>query len=76
MSIALLGSYLQTVRKRENRRYSVTGRPREDLKVVLNSWGSGLQILLQAFPRQMSSLVTKSPLKTSSFVGHVGHFYH
>jgi len=20
--------------------------------------------------------VTKSPLKTSSFVGHVGHFYH
>ena len=76
MSKALLGSYLQTVRKRKKRRYSITGRPTEDLKVVLNLLGSGLPILLQAFPRQMSSLVTKSLLKTGHFIGHVGHFYH
>ena len=76
MSKALLGSYLQTVRKRKKRRYSITGRPTEDLKVVLNSLESGLPILLQAFPRQMLSLMTKSPLKTGNFVGHVGYFYH
>jgi hypothetical protein len=54
----------------------MTGRPTEDLKVVLNLLGSGLSILLQTFPRQMSSLVTKLPLKTGHFVGHVGHFDH
>jgi hypothetical protein len=76
LSKALVESHLQTVRKRKKRRYSITRRPTEDLKVVLNSLGSGLPILFRAFPRQMSSLVTKSLLKTGHFIGHVGHFYH
>jgi hypothetical protein len=76
LSKALVGSHLQTVRKCEKRRFSNTRRPTEDLKAVLNSLGSGLQILIQAFPRQMSSLVPKSPLKTGHFEGHVGHFDH
>jgi hypothetical protein len=38
--------------------------------------GSGLQILLQTLPREMSSLVFKSPLKKGYFVGHVGQFDH
>ncbi len=76
LSKADVGSYLQTVRKRKKRRSSMTRRPTEDIKVVLNLLGSGLQILLQTFSRQMSSLVTKLPLKTGHFVGHIGHFDH
>ncbi len=76
MSKALLGSHLQTVRKRLKRLFSVTRRPTEDLKIVLNLLGSRLQILLQTLPREMSSLVFKSPLKKGYFVGHVGQFDH
>ncbi len=46
------------------------------MQLVLNSLGSGLQILLQTLPREMSSLVFKSPLKKGYFVGHVGQFDH
>ncbi len=76
MSKALLGSHLQTVQKRLTRLFSVTRRHTEDLKIVLNSLGLGLQILLQTLPCEMSSLVFKSPLKKGYFVGHEGQFVH
>ncbi len=76
MSKALLESHLQTVRKRLKRLYSVIRRPTEDLKIVLNLLGSGLHILIQTLPREMSSLVFKSPLKKGYFVGHVSQFDH
>jgi hypothetical protein len=56
--------------------YLENRRPTEDLKAVLGLLGSELQILFQAFSRQMSSLMPKLPLKTGHFVGHVGHFDH